>query len=83
MMDRLVCADGGNPDPTRTQGKDATLAKQIELEGWPYEQQLNGRLFSVIVHGDVQGTEGVRRSLSDWLRAIGLQSAGAAGERDR
>ena len=82
-MDRLVCADGGNPDPTRTQGKDATLAKQIELEGWPYEQQLNGRLFSVIVHGDVEGTEGVRRSLSDWLRAIGLQSAGAAGELDR
>ena len=29
MMDRLVCADGGNPDPTRTQGKNAELAKQI------------------------------------------------------
>ena len=28
MMDRLVCADGGNPDPTRTQGKDAELAKR-------------------------------------------------------
>jgi hypothetical protein len=28
MMDRLVCADGGNPDPTRTQGKNAELAKQ-------------------------------------------------------
>ena len=23
MMDRLVCADGGNPDPTSTHGKDA------------------------------------------------------------
>jgi multimeric flavodoxin WrbA len=23
MMDRLVCADGGNPDPTRTEGKNA------------------------------------------------------------
>jgi multimeric flavodoxin WrbA len=34
MMDRLVCADGGNPDPTRTQGKKAELAKQIELDGW-------------------------------------------------
>jgi multimeric flavodoxin WrbA len=54
MMDRLVCADGGNPDPTRTQGKHAALAKQIELEDWPYEQQLKGRLFSVIVHGDVE-----------------------------
>src|SRR5262245_29907396 len=28
MMDRLVCADGGNPDPTRTQGKNAELAKR-------------------------------------------------------
>jgi multimeric flavodoxin WrbA len=83
MMDRLVCADGGNPDPTRTHGKDAGLAKQIELEGWPYEQQLKGRLFSVIVHGDVEGSESVRRSLADWLRSIGLQSAGAAGEVDR
>ena len=27
MMDRLVCADGGNPDPTRTHGKDAEAAK--------------------------------------------------------
>src|SRR4051794_35700321 len=24
MMDRLVCADGGNPDPTRTHGKSAS-----------------------------------------------------------
>ena len=83
MMDRLVCADGGNPDPTRTQGKDAALAKQIELDGWRYEQHLKGRLFSVVVHGDVEGAESVRRSISDWLRAIGLQSAGGAAEVDR
>jgi multimeric flavodoxin WrbA len=23
MIDRLVCADGGNPDPSSTSGKDA------------------------------------------------------------
>src|SRR5258706_7207540 len=57
MMDRLVCADGGNPDPTRTQGKNAELAKQIELEGWDYPRHLSGRLFSVVVHGDVEGAE--------------------------
>jgi multimeric flavodoxin WrbA len=34
MMDRLVCADGGNPDPTRTDGKDARKAKELELAGW-------------------------------------------------
>ncbi|TIM66014.1 MAG: flavodoxin family protein [Mesorhizobium sp.] len=32
MMDRLVCADGGNPDPSLTQGKDAAKAKQVELD---------------------------------------------------
>src|SRR5262249_23189567 len=36
MMDRLVCADGGNPDPTVTRGKDAKQAKEIELKGWDY-----------------------------------------------
>lgn len=25
MIDRLVCADGGNPDPTRTSGKNAEI----------------------------------------------------------
>ena len=35
MIDRLVCADGGNGDPTSTHGKDAEKAKQIELAGWP------------------------------------------------
>jgi len=34
MIDRLVCADGGNPDPTRTHGKDAKRAKEIEMAGW-------------------------------------------------
>ena len=33
MMDRLVCADGGNPDPTSTHGKRPDEAKALELEG--------------------------------------------------
>ena len=72
MMDRLVCADGGNPDPTRTHGKDAQAAKEIELGGWSYPQHLKGRLFACVVHGDVEGAEGVRRSLADWLTCIGM-----------
>jgi multimeric flavodoxin WrbA len=83
MMDRLVCADGGNPDPTRTQGKDAELAKRIELEGWDYPRHLAGRLFSVVVHGDVEGVENVRRSISDWLCFMHLTPAGLAAELDR
>ncbi|MFV3130912.1 flavodoxin family protein [Niveispirillum sp. KHB5.9] len=83
MMDRLVCADGGNPDPTRTQGKDARLAKRLELDGWDYPRHLAGRAYSVIVHGDVEGAENVRRSLSDWLRFMQLVPAGPKAELDR
>jgi multimeric flavodoxin WrbA len=83
MMDRMVCADGANPDPTRTQGKDAVLAKEIELQGWDYVHHLAGRLFSVVVHGDVEGAENVRRSVSDWLCFMQLCPAGPMAELDR
>jgi multimeric flavodoxin WrbA len=83
MIDRLVCADGGNPDPTLTHGKDARRAKELELQGWPYPRHLAGRLFSVVVHGDVEGTENLRRMLSDWLCFMHLEPAGAAAELDR
>jgi multimeric flavodoxin WrbA len=83
MMDRLVCADGGNPDPTRTHGKNAELAKQIELQGWDYPRHLAGRLFSVVVHGDVEGAENVRRSISDWLSFMHLWPAGPTATLDR
>ncbi len=83
MMDRLVCADGGNPDPSSTHGKDAAKAKALELEDWPYPQHLAGRHFAVVAHGDVEGAEGVRRSVSDWLSFMGLVSAGTQAEFDR
>jgi len=83
MMDRLVCADGGNPDPTLTHGKNVREAKRAELKGWPYPRHLAGRLFSVVVHGDVEGVENVRRSICDWLRFMQLESAGAEAELDR
>jgi multimeric flavodoxin WrbA len=83
MMDRLVCADGGNPDPTRTRGKDAAVAKEIELAGWDYPRHLAGRHFSVIAHGDVEGAENVRRSLVDWLSFMHLLPAGPLAQLDR
>ena len=83
MMDRLVCADGGNPDPTRTQGKKAELAKQIELDGWDYPQHLAGRAFGLVVHGDTEGVRGVRHALADWLQGMGLVDAGYASQLDR
>ena len=83
MIDRLVCADGGNPDPTLTGGKDPAKAKAVELAGWDYPQHLAGRVYGLIVHGDVAGIEGSRRDLSDWLDWMGLVDAGAQARLDR
>lgn len=83
MMDRLVCADGGNPDPTSTHGKRPEEAKAIELKGWDYPKHLAGRTYGVVVHGDVAGIEGVRRSLCDWLDWMGLVDAGSMARLDR
>ena len=83
MIDRLVCADGGNPDPTTTQGKKPELAKEIEEKGWDYPKHLAGRTYGVVVHGDVAGIEGVRRSLCDWLDWMGLIDAGPKARLDR
>jgi multimeric flavodoxin WrbA len=83
MMDRLVCADGGNPDPTSTHGKTPEEAKAIELAGWAYPRHLAGRLFSVVVHGDAAGPENLQRMLADWLTDMGLIAAGPKAELAR
>ena len=83
MIDRLVCADGGNPDPTLTKGKNAELAKKIELDGWPFPKHLAGRVYGMVVHGDVAGIEETRYALSDWLDWMGLVDAGAMARLDR
>ena len=83
MIDRLVCADGGNPDPTSTHGKDPTKAKALELEGWGYPKHLDKRVYGLVVHGDVAGIEGSRRALSDWLDWMGLLDAGDQARLDR
>jgi len=82
MIDRLVCADGGNPDPTSTHGKRADEAKAIELKGWDYPKHLDGRHFAVVAHGDAVGAEGVRRALSDWLTDMSLVQASRTAEVD-
>jgi len=76
MIDRLVCADGGNPDPTSTGGKDPERAKRLELDGWPYPRHLAGRAFSVVVHGDAAGVGNVRQCIANWLTDMELIEAG-------
>ena len=83
MMDRLVCADGGNPDPTSTQGKDAAKAKAIELAGWDYPKHLSGRAYGVVVHGDASGVERLRQTLCEWFGWLGFIAAGHASQLDR
>src|SRR3954462_9036036 len=80
MIDRLVCADGGNSDPTSTSGKDAKKAKELELAGWPYPKHLAGRVYGVVVHGDVAGIEATRYALIDWLRGVGRGGAGVMAQ---
>jgi multimeric flavodoxin WrbA len=82
MIDRLVCADGGNPDPSSTHGKKAAEAKALELQDWPYPRHLAGRHFGIVAHGDSVGAETLRRSLDDWLTDMGLISAGGMAEAD-
>jgi multimeric flavodoxin WrbA len=83
MIDRLVCADGGNADPTSTHGKDPKKAKEIELAGWPFPKHLAGRVYGLVVHGDVAGIEETRYALSDWLDWMGLVDAGVLARLDR
>jgi multimeric flavodoxin WrbA len=83
MIDRLVCADGGNPDPTSTHGKKPAEAKALELKGWSYPKHLDKRVYGLVVHGDVAGIEGSRRALSDWLDWMGLIDAGDQARLDR
>jgi multimeric flavodoxin WrbA len=83
MIDRMVCADGGNADPTTTHGKKAAEAKAIEMRGWDFPRHLAGRSYAVVVHGDAAGTEELRRALSDWLNDMQLIQAGADSCIDR
>jgi hypothetical protein len=82
-MDRLVCADGGNPDPTTTHGKNVKEAKALELKGWSYPRHLGGRVFGIVVHGDAEGADTLRRSLADWLTDMDLIPASATALLDR
>ena len=83
MIDRMVSADGGNPDPTTTHGKKVAEAKLIEKNGYDFPKHLAGRAYGVVVHGDVAGVEAHRRNLTDWLDWMGLIGAGTAAKLDR
>ena len=89
MMDRMVCLDGANWDPTTTLGedggvKDVRKAKELERgpkEGgesrWDYlaGKVLAGRIFNVFVHGDASGIDLVLEAITETLRWFGMIEA--------
>jgi multimeric flavodoxin WrbA len=83
MIDRMVCADGGNPDITSTHGKNVEQAKALELKGWHYPRHLADRLFAIVVHADAEGADIVSRSLSAWLEDMDLMPAAPSAVLDR
>ena len=62
MIDRLVCADGGNSDPTTTGGKNPLRAKEPELQGWDLRRM---RVDWLTDTGIVQA--GPAASLDTWI----------------
>ena len=83
IYEKWVAAHGGNPDPTTTHGKNAAEAKVLELAGWDYPKHLAGRVYGLVVHGDVAGIESLRRNLSDGLDWMGLIDVGKQSALDR
>ena len=83
MIDRLVCADGGNPDSTthRRQGPGAGQGARTGRLGLSRSTS-PGRAFAVVAHGDAAGPENLRRMLVDWLTDIGMIQAGPAAALD-
>ena len=75
MIDRLVCADGGNTDPTSTHGKNAEEGKKIEAAGWDFPKHLSKRIFGTVVHGDSAGVDHLRTSLTSWANDMHLINA--------
>ena len=83
MIDRLVCADGGNPDPTVDHGKNPARQRRSRWPAGTTPSTWPDASTGLIVHGDVAGIEGSRRALSDWLDWMGLIDAGAQARLDR
>ncbi len=60
MFDRLVCANGGNPDETLIDHKDAALAAKLENSPKWKELSVNhleGRTGAFFIYGDMGGDE--------------------------
>jgi multimeric flavodoxin WrbA len=93
MLDRMVCLDGANPDPSTTltsdgkSVKDAKKAKALERgpkEGgdsiWEYipKKAMAGKVFAAYVHGDADGPDGATDALVKTLKWFGMIEASSS-----
>jgi len=81
MIDRLVCADGGNPDRPRPTASIRTKPRRSSLAAGIIQNISPAGCSPSVVHGDSVGAETLRRSLSDWLTDMELISAGTMPRR--
>lgn len=77
MIHRLVCADGGNPNPDTIKWKTRDLSRELELSGdYVFTKHLAGRSIGFIVHGDVAGESLVLSALKLTFEWMGFEVAG-------
>ena len=78
-----AATSGANQKSNREPVTDFTEAEvHVGLHGLVMKH-LAGRVYGLVVHGDVAGIEGSRRALCDWLDWMGLVDAGAIARLDR
>jgi hypothetical protein len=69
--------------PRRRRSADCTHCPKWQKARPRAVFELAGRVYGLVVHGDVAGVESLRRALSDWLDWMGLVNAGATAHIDR
>ena len=57
----------------RRMARSRRRRRRSSLTGWDYPKHLDGRVYGVVVHGDVAGIEGSRRALSRLARLDGAR----------
>jgi hypothetical protein len=83
MIDRLVCADGGNPDPTTTHGKDRERPRRSSSRAGLSQASRRARRTAVVSTATWPASRRRRYALSDWLDWMGLIDAGPMARLDR
>ena len=83
MIDRLVCADGGNPDPTSTHGKDPPRPRRSSSRAGTIRSISPAASTAWWCMATSPASRARGAPLSDWLDWMGLIDAGDEARLDR